>query len=278
MPDAPAARDVTLFLLTLSLLVSFLDRNLLSTMFEPLRLELRLTDGQLGFLSGMAFSVCGALFGLTMGWLTDRVNRKWLLTAAIVVWSLATAAQGLTSTYLQLVLWRVMVGIGEAAGGPVAHSMICDLYPAERRGFALSLWNTAIPMGTLLGLLLGGRLTASMGWRRAFITVGLPGLGLALFFALCAREPERGGLETRRARATVAAAMVDDDWSAGCDHATCSTACCWDCPSLRATAFTWLSVLVFTADWCCALRHTQRYSKNIGVVSRGSAAASFCVK
>ena len=150
----PAARNTTLFLLTLSLLASFIDRNLLATMFEPLRLELALTDGQLGFLSGMAFTVCGALFGLAMGWLTARVNRKWLLTCAIATWSLATAAQGLTSSYTQLVLARVMVGIGEAAGGPVAHSMICDLFPAERRGFALSLWNTAIPMGTLLGLLL----------------------------------------------------------------------------------------------------------------------------
>lgn len=212
-----AGRNITLFLLTLSLLVSFVDRNLLSTMFEPLRLELRLTDAQLGFLSGMAFSVCGALFGLTMGWLTDRVNRKWLLTAAIATWSLSTAAQGLTDTYLQLVLWRVMVGIGEAAGGPVAHSMICDLYPPERRGFALSLWNTAIPMGTLLGLLLGGRLTASMGWRRAFITVGLPGLGLALLFAVCAYEPVRGGFERRRQRAGVDVAE-DDDWSGGCEH------------------------------------------------------------
>lgn len=217
MQESPAARDITLFLLTLSLLVSFVDRNLLSTMFEPLRTELRLTDAQLGFLSGMAFSVCGALFGLTMGWLTDRVNRKWLLTIAIATWSVATAAQGLTSSYLQLVLWRVMVGIGEAAGGPVAHSMICDLYPADRRGFALSMWNTAIPMGTLLGLLLGGRLTASMGWRRAFISVGLPGLGLALLFATCAHEPERGASEQRRPRRTDGA-VVDDDWSAGCAH------------------------------------------------------------
>ena len=216
MANSPAARrrDTTLFLLTLSLLVSFVDRNLLSTMFEPLRLELRLTDAQLGFLSGMAFSVCGALFGLTMGWLTDRVNRKWLLTAAIATWSLSTAAQGLTNSYLQLVVWRVMVGIGEAAGGPVAHWMICDLYPPERRGFALSLWNTAIPMGTLLGLLLGGRLTASMGWRRAFISVGLPGLGLAVLFAVCAREPKRGGVERQQPRAS-GTALVDDDWSAG---------------------------------------------------------------
>lgn len=220
MAYSPAARrDTTLFLLTLSLLVSFVDRNLLSTMFEPLRLELQLTDAQLGFLSGMAFSVCGALFGLTMGWLTDRVNRKWLLTAAIATWSLSTAAQGLTNSYVQLLLWRVMVGIGEAAGGPVAHSMICDLYAPERRGFALSLWNTAIPMGTLLGLLLGGRLTASMGWRRAFISVGLPGLGLAVLFAVCAREPKRGGLERRQPRAS-GAAPVDDDWSARYEHST----------------------------------------------------------
>lgn len=212
MPLPRGARDVTLFLLTLSFLVSHVDRNLLSTMFEPLRLELGLTDTQLGFLSGVAFSVCKALFGLAMGWLTDRVNRKWLLTAAIAAWSLATAAQGLTSSYMQLVLARVMVGIGEAAGGPVAHSMICDLFPAERRGFTLSLWNTAIPIGTLLGLLLGGQLTAWMGWRQAFITVGLPGLGLALFFALCAQEPKRGALE-RQPMAGAAAALVDDDWS-----------------------------------------------------------------
>ena len=240
MVDSPAGRNITLLLLTLSLLVSFVDRNLLSTMFEPLRLELRLTDAQLGFLSGMAFSVCGALFGLTMGWLTDRVNRKWLLTAAIATWSLCTAAQGLTNTYLQLVLWRMMVGIGEAAGGPIAHSMICDLYPPERRGFALSLWNTAIPTGTLLGLLLGGQLTASMGWRRAFITVGLPGLGLALLFAVCAYEPARGGLERRRQRAGEGVA-VDDDLSGGCER---SINCIYGCVSGLFLFFLWTQITV----------------------------------
>ena len=265
----PARRDTTLFLLTLTLLASFTDRNLLASvhthtepqpqldfpgsmseaqdacavvviqasMFEPLRLELQLTDSQLGFLSGMAFSVCGAVFGLTMGFLTDRFNRKWLLVrfprfflhspviyppppfsspscwlifaqkrqvVSIAVWSAATVGQGLTVGYVQLVVMRVLVGVGEAAGGPVAHSMICDLFVPERRGFALSVWNMGIPAGTLLGLLLGGELTASMGWRNAFIVVGSPGLLLALMFALCAKEPTRGGLEPTRRQVAAA--------------------------------------------------------------------------
>ena len=195
MPTPPPRRSATLCLLTLTLLVSFIDRNLLSTMFEPLNKELGLTDSQLGFLSGVAFSVCGALFGLAMGWLTDRLNRKHLLVCGITVWSLATAAQGLATSYWQLLLTRVLVGIGEATGGPVAHSMICDLFPPDERGRALSVWNTAIPAGTLLGLLLGGGITGSLGWRAAFIIVGLPGVVLAALVGLCAREPVRGGTE-----------------------------------------------------------------------------------
>ena len=194
MPPPPR-RNATLCLLTLTLLVSFIDRNLLSTMFEPLNKELGLTDSQLGFLSGVAFSVCGALFGLAMGWLTDRLNRKHLLVCGITVWSLATAGQGLATSYWQLLLTRVLVGIGEATGGPVAHSMICDLFPPDERGRALSVWNTAIPAGTLLGLLLGGGITGSLGWRAAFIIVGLPGVVLAALVGLCAREPVRGGTE-----------------------------------------------------------------------------------
>ena len=89
------------------------------------------------------------------------------------------AAQGLATSYWQLLLTRVLVGIGEATGGPVAHAMICDLFPPDERGRALSVWNTAIPAGTLLGLLLGGGITGSLGWRAAFIIVGLPGVVLA---------------------------------------------------------------------------------------------------
>eukprot|EP01049_Picozoa_sp_SAG25_P001979 SAG25_NODE_97_length_15788_cov_5.361910_4_plen_479_part_00 len=190
----PAAwqRYVTLLLLTLSMLASFLDRNLLSTMFEPLRMELRVTDAQLGLLSGVAFSAFNALFGVLMGFWCDRCNRVRLMAAAVAAWSLFTAAQGLASSFGVLVLCRMMVGVGEAASGPAAHSIICDLFVPGRRGLAFSIWNTSIPAGTLLGLLLGGQLTTSIGWRGAFIIVGLPGLLLALLLLVLAHEPARG--------------------------------------------------------------------------------------
>ena len=196
-PQPPAGtaewrRHLTLALLTLSMLASFVDRNLLSTMFGPLSAELQLSDAQLGFLSGVAFSVANAIFGVSMGYMADRYNRKVLMSTAVALWSLFTALQGVCTSYYELVLMRMMVGIGEAAAGPVAHSVICDLFSPERRAFAFSIWNTSIPVGALGGLLLGGQLTAHLGWRQVFIVVGLPGLGLALLIAVFAYEPPRG--------------------------------------------------------------------------------------
>ena len=165
-PQPPAGtaewrRHLTLALLTLSMLASFVDRNLLSTMFGPLSAELQLSDAQLGFLSGVAFSVANAIFGVSMGYMADRYNRKVLMSTAVALWSLFTALQGVCTSYYELVLMRMMVGIGEAAAGPVAHSVICDLFSPERRAFAFSIWNTSIPVGALGGLLLGGQLSVS---------------------------------------------------------------------------------------------------------------------
>jgi MFS family permease len=152
-------RRVTLGALAAAMALNFLDRQLLATMMEPIKHELLLSDAQLGFLSGGAFSICNAFVGLAMGYAADRYNRKRVLVTSMVLWCGFTAAQALAHSYWSLLAMRVLVGVGEAGGGPASHSIICDLFPLQARGLALSVYAAAIPGGILLGLLLGGWLT-----------------------------------------------------------------------------------------------------------------------
>jgi MFS family permease len=200
-PTGPARGPVpgagyALALLLAINLFNYIDRQVLSAVLPKLQLDAALFDPadrwmnfKLGLLTS-AFLVTYTLFSPVFGWLGDRGKRWALVGAAVIVWSLASGGSGLAITYAMLLLTRCLVGIGEAAYGPVAPSMLSDMYPVEDRGKVMARFYLAIPVGSALGFVVGGVVAGFWGWRAAFLAVVLPGLllGVLCFFM---REPPR---------------------------------------------------------------------------------------
>ncbi|MBW2270224.1 MAG: MFS transporter [Deltaproteobacteria bacterium] len=185
----------TLGLLMVIYAVNHIDRQVMYILGEPVREELGLSDGQMGWILGGGFALFYAFMGIPIGRIADRANRRNLIAIALALWSAFTVASGRASGFLQLVAARIGVGIGEAGCTPPAHSMVSDLVPPERRASALSFYALGIPLGTLFGLTAGGYLADTLGWRWAFYLVGAPGVALALLARLTLHEPERGATE-----------------------------------------------------------------------------------
>ena len=182
-------------LLVVIYLVNHIDRQLMYILLEPVRLDLELTDWQMGWIVGGGFALFYAFMGIPIGRIADRTNRRNLIAIALAVWSLFTAASGLARGFWTLMAARVGVGVGEAGCTPPAHSMISDMVPPERRASALAVYALGIPLGTLFGLAFGGYLAEVLGWRQAFLLMGVPGVGLALLARATLVEPERGAQE-----------------------------------------------------------------------------------
>ena len=190
---AASARIYGLTLLITVGFFNYLDRMVLAVVLQPIKRDLELSDTQLGMISGLAFALLYATFGLPLARLADRASRVKILTASLVVWSGFTAATGLARGFITLFLVRVGVGVGEAGCVPAAHSMIGDLFPPSRRAFAISLFQAGGLAGLSVGLVVTGALAERFGWRAALACVGLPGLPLALLVATTVREPTRTG-------------------------------------------------------------------------------------
>lgn len=193
---SPRVAGYGLFMLTMVYAFNFVDRQILVILQEPIKLEMGLSDAQLGLLSGFSFALVYITAGIPIAYWADRSNRRNIIAAALTVWSGMTALSGLAQNYSQLLLARIGVGIGEAGGSPPAHSMISDYYPPAKRGTALAIYSTGVHIGVLLGFVLGGLIAQAYGWRIAFMAVGIPGVVLALVLVLTVREPPRGRWET----------------------------------------------------------------------------------
>ncbi|WP_337188173.1 MFS transporter [Phenylobacterium sp.] len=188
----PQALGWPLTVLFLANLVASIDRTALAALLPAIKQDMTLSDTQLGILTGIAFSAFYAIFGLPLAALADRGHRPRLIAAALVFWSLMTAATGLAKAFVHLVAARMMVAVGEAGGVPASHSLLSDLTPDHRRPAVLAIHTAAGPLGSLLGLAGGGLLAATLGWRDAFVVLGLVGLPVAvLTFFL--REPRTAG-------------------------------------------------------------------------------------
>jgi MFS family permease len=185
------ARTVVL-LLTLTYTLNSADRTLIGILAQPLKLDLKLSDAELGVLLGTAFATLYAFSGLFIARLAERFNRVKLISFSLVAWSCLTAACGLAISFPQLLLLRMGVGVGEAGCTPPAHSVISDYVPPERRSSALSVYSCGISLGYILSALLGGYLTQHYGWRTACVAIGLLGLPLSGVLARFVREPQRG--------------------------------------------------------------------------------------
>ncbi len=172
------ARYALALLLAVNLL-NYIDRQALYAVFPLIKADLNLSDTALGFL-GSAFMFSYMLTAPLFGRLGDRINRVRLAAGGLALWSLATMLSGLASSYRGLLAARALVGVGEASFGTVSPGLVADYFPSERRGRMLSLFFLAIPAGSALGYILGGQLGQALGWQKAFLLVGLPGLLLTL--------------------------------------------------------------------------------------------------
>jgi len=190
-PHSRAYANYVLALLTASYVVNYLDRYLLSMLAAPIQAELAISDAQIGFLLGPAFALLYTGLGVPVAWLADRHPRRELIAIGMVLWSVCTALSGLARSHAQIALARFGVGVGQAAGAAPAHSLIADYFPPERRATALAIFQSGVPIGMMLGTLIGGVLVAPLGWRNVFIWVGLPGIAVALLLRLTVREPAR---------------------------------------------------------------------------------------
>lgn len=184
-------RQYALWLLMLIYVVNFLDRQVINILAEPIKNDLGLLDWQLGLLSGFAFGIVYTVLGFPLARAADRYNRPWIIAGCLTAWSGFTIACGQAQNFVQLVLARAGVGIGEAGCTPTSHALIADYTPKEKRASALAFYAMGTPIGSLVGLALGGYLADTLGWRKAFLFAGLPGLLFALLAALTLREPRK---------------------------------------------------------------------------------------
>ncbi|MFL0413896.1 MFS transporter [uncultured Sphingomonas sp.] len=185
-------RGWTLGLLTTAYFFSFMDRQILSILMEAIKADLQLSDTQLGLLSGLVFAIFYATLGLPIARLADRSSRTNIIAASLAFWSAMTAVCGFAQNFVHLMLARIGVGIGEAGFGPPSQSIIADLYPPERRASAMAIYSLGVLLGGGLGIVIGGVVAHSYGWRVAMMVVGLPGIALAVIMKLFVVEPRRG--------------------------------------------------------------------------------------
>lgn len=203
-PSSRVAWRVTL-LLTFAYMLSFVDRQVLNLLVDPIQSDLEISDTQVSLLQGFAFILTYILFSIPLGRLADTRSRTLIISAGVMFWSIATAACGLASSFKQLFATRAAVGMGEAALTPAAWSLIADYFPPERRSFAISVFLMGPYLGAGLSMILGGALMGLMAesstialpllgeskpWQITFMVVGLPGVVVALLF-LKIREPAR---------------------------------------------------------------------------------------
>ena len=189
---SPAYRNYALGILFVGYIVNFVDRSILSLLLEPIKIELSLSDSQLGLLGGLAFAVFYTFLGIPIAALADRRSRVKILAVSMVIWSAMTALCGLAANFWGLLLARIGVGVGEAGASPPSHSLISDYFPIEKRATALSIYALGIPFGTMIGSYVGGWGADTIGWRNTFFLVGLPGIFVATVILFTLREPPRG--------------------------------------------------------------------------------------
>jgi MFS family permease len=178
-----------LVLLTVILAFNNMDRLVLGIVMQYIKIDLQLTDTQLGFLSGLAFAAFYAVMGIPIARWADRGNRVTIITLTTALWSVGVALCGAVANFTQLLLVRVGVAVGEAGCVPPAHSLIADYFDRFERPRAVSLYMQGIPLSLAIGYFAAGWLNELYGWRTTFVLTGVPGLGLALLTWLCVREP-----------------------------------------------------------------------------------------
>jgi predicted MFS family arabinose efflux permease len=198
---SPAYTRVVVALLMTAYTFNAMDRTIISIIAQSMKLDLKLTDTQLGLLGGTAFAVLYAFGGIPIARLAERMSRVNIITVALIVWSMLSALCGAAASFPQLLLIRAGVGVAEAGCSPPAHSLISDYVEPSRRTSALSIYSCGTSLGYLLAAVGGSYVVQHWGWRTACAAVGLPGIAVGLLIKLLIREPPRGYSESLAGRA-----------------------------------------------------------------------------
>jgi MFS family permease len=168
------------------------DRTVFSVLAPLIRVDLHLSDSQLGMLQGLAFALLYGGLGIPIGWLAERYSRIGIIALATAFWSVATSLSGVAANFGQMLLTRVGVGLGEAGFTAPTSSLVADHFPRERRASGMSLIMLGLPLGAMMGALLAGVIAERWGWRAVFFAFGVPGILVALMVRLGLTEPPRG--------------------------------------------------------------------------------------
>lgn len=199
----------TVSLCMVAYIFSFVDRQVITLLIEPIRADLGITDTQFSLVTGLAFALFYATMGIPIAWLADRKSRPLIISVGIFLWSIATALCGTTKSFGQLFVARMCVGVGEAALSPAAYSIISDSFPKSKLGRALGVYSIGSFIGAGLAFLIGGTVIEAVSkydaiefplvgmlkpWQMTFFIVGLPGVLIAALFFLTVRDPERKGI------------------------------------------------------------------------------------
>ena len=170
---------------------NYADRYMLAILIPDIQREFQLSDTQIGFMTGIAFTLLYATLGVPIARLADLYSRRKLLSVVLAFWSAMTVLCGMAQSFMQLLVARVLVGVGEAGCTPAAHSMISDYFPPKKRASALSIYTLGEPIGMMTGFALGGMIAALYGWRVALICFGVPGIVYAAIVFWKLKDPPR---------------------------------------------------------------------------------------
>ncbi len=179
-------------ILSLLTVINFVDRQVISILIEPIKRDLHVSDSIMGLLTGLPFALFYVVAGIPMARLADTGVRRTLLAACAGFWSAMTALCGLAGNFVQLLLTRIGVAVGESGGAPFTQSLVSDIFPKSQRATIFGILTASQAIGMALGVFIGGWLNMSVGWRMVFILTSLPGFLLALVLLMFVPEPRRG--------------------------------------------------------------------------------------
>jgi MFS family permease len=195
MTTTLVARWYVLIMMVLVYTLSIADRYVVSTILDPIKADLHLTNLEVAFTTAAPLALFYVLLGFPLSWLIDRYSRRKIIAACVIAWSVMTTLCGLARGVFQFALTRIGVGVGEAGGTPGASSLLSDYFPANRRAMALTVFSLGAPIGAWIGAQVAGTINDLYGWRAVFFALGVPGVivGAAIYFTV--REPARGCLD-----------------------------------------------------------------------------------
>jgi MFS family permease len=189
--QARSRASLVLALLLLAYIFNYLDRQILGILAGSIIADLHLTDTQFGVLSGPPFAILYSVLGVPFAFLADRTSRSRVIAAALAFWSAFTGLCGTASSFWQLFVFRMGVGIGEAGGVAPSYALIADYFEPRRRARALAIFSLGVPIGLALGTLIGAYIAHAIDWRAAFYAMGVAGILLAPIMLYFVRDPAK---------------------------------------------------------------------------------------